>query len=90
MKRRIVAICAVSLLSAGVAIAVLRYWLSDANVEIGAHGYIAIGLGVGFTVLLAFGLMSLVYFSARRGYDEAADQPPSQPLSGAPPRDSRT
>ncbi len=37
-----------------------------------AHGWIAFGLGVGCTLLLAVGLVSLLFFSRRRGYDDDA------------------
>jgi lysozyme family protein len=39
------------------------------------HGWIAFGLGVGATVLLAVGLVGLVLFSHRRGYDDDAGHP---------------
>jgi len=41
-------------------------------VEIGFHGYMALGLGAGVTILLWVGLMSLVFYSSRRGYDDEA------------------
>lgn len=89
MKRRLLVIFVISVLAAGAAVAVLRFWLGDDGVEISAHGYVAIGLGVGFTVLLGFGLMSLVYFSARRGYDAAAVHRPAGPRSDDAPPDKR-
>ena len=36
------------------------------------HGYIALGLGVGLSILLWVGLMALVFYSSRRGYDDEA------------------
>lgn len=36
------------------------------------HGWIAFGLGVGCTLLLALGLVSLLFLSRRRGYDDDA------------------
>lgn len=41
----------------------------DAGV-ISMHGWIAISLGTFFTIALTAGLMTLVFLSARRGYDE--------------------
>jgi hypothetical protein len=38
--------------------------------EMGVHQWIAMILGVFFSFLLGFGLMSLMFFSRRRGYDE--------------------
>lgn len=34
------------------------------------EGYVALALGVGFSVIVGVGLMALVFFSSRRGYDE--------------------
>jgi len=33
-------------------------------------GYIAMTLGVGFSLLIGFALMALLFYSSRRGYDE--------------------
>lgn len=41
-------------------------------IEMGWHGIAALALGIGVTVALWVGLMSLVYFSHRRGYDDDA------------------
>lgn len=59
------------LLAAAVAVAVW-VWQEMGQVEIGMHGLIAIGLGAVLTFLLGAGLMALMFFSARRGYDERA------------------
>jgi hypothetical protein len=34
------------------------------------HGWIALTLGVLFSIILGCGLMALVFYSSRRGYDE--------------------
>lgn len=34
------------------------------------NGYIALGLGVGFSLIVGCGLMALVFYSSRHGYDE--------------------
>lgn len=47
-------------------------WRALDDVAIGLHGYLALGLGVGLTILLWVGLMSLAFYSRRRGYDDAA------------------
>jgi hypothetical protein len=45
------------------------------------HGWIALGLGTFFSLVIGCGLMILMFISSRRGYDEAADpfrkHPPS-------------
>jgi len=37
-----------------------------------AHGWVALVLGVVFSVLVGCGLMGLMFYSSRRGYDERA------------------
>ena len=45
-------------------------WNQLADVEMSTQGYIALALGVVATTALGVGLMWLVYFSHRRGYDD--------------------
>jgi hypothetical protein len=47
-------------------------WWSLGAVEIDANGYMAMVLGVLGTMGLGVGLMALVFFSHRYGYDEKA------------------
>jgi hypothetical protein len=49
-------------------------WQEVGEVEIGTHGWIALGLGAALTFLVGAGLMALMFFSARRGYDERAHE----------------
>jgi hypothetical protein len=35
-----------------------------------ADGYVALALGVGFSLIVGCGLMALVFYSSRHGYDE--------------------
>lgn len=44
------------------------------HVDLPLNGMIALGIGVVFTFLLGAGLMALVFYSARRGYDDIADK----------------
>ncbi|MET0546862.1 MAG: hypothetical protein ABWZ40_11170 [Caulobacterales bacterium] len=39
-------------------------------VDMGIHGWIALGLGVVLSMALGIGLMVLVFLSARRGFDD--------------------
>lgn len=52
-----------------VALAVAILWSSEESVSI--HFYIAVALGVGFTMLLTSALMGLVFLSSGTGHDEA-------------------
>jgi len=47
-----------------------QFWVRLANVDIGVHGWIAMILGVVMSLALGIGLMFLVFFSNRKGYDE--------------------
>jgi hypothetical protein len=49
-------------------------WQELGDVEIGTNGLIALGLGVVMTFALGAGLMALMFYSARRGYDERAHE----------------
>lgn len=43
--------------------------------ELSRHGWIALSLGIGATILLAIGLMSLVFISHHRGIDDRVNKP---------------
>ena len=51
----------------------INLWLQMSDVQISRNGLIAIFAGAFFTILLGAGLMSLVFFSARYGFDEQVD-----------------
>ena len=70
------AVIVIGLVSALLACAGAAYWAWQGvgTVEIGTHGWIALGLGAVLTFLVGAGLMALMFFSARRGYDERAYQ----------------
>ena len=40
------------------------------DTTLGGHGTTALILGVSFSLLLGIGLMALMFFSSRRGYDD--------------------
>ncbi len=50
-------------------------WAELGEVEMSRHGWIALTLGTVFTFLVGAGLMALVFFSHRRGYDDRANRP---------------
>ena len=51
----------------------INLWLQMSDVQISYNGLVAIFAGSFFTILLGAGLMSLVFFSARHGFDEQVD-----------------
>ena len=61
------------------------WWMISAwariDVRISGHGWTALILGVVFSIIVGCGLMALLFFSSRRGYDEPGkfdrpDRPP--------------
>jgi hypothetical protein len=48
-------------------------WNATADAVMSKHGWIALGLGTFFSLLIGCGLMALMFFSSRSGHDEAAD-----------------
>jgi predicted benzoate:H+ symporter BenE len=55
---------------AGVAAVVAAFWQTLGASEISAAGWVAMGFGIIATLALGIGLMTLVFISNRRGYDE--------------------
>jgi hypothetical protein len=53
---------------------VLSYlgWTNEAGTDVPASGYVALALGVIASLVVGFGLMALVFYSSRAGYDEPA------------------
>ena len=47
-------------------------WNTGENV-MDKHGWIALGLGAFFSLLIGCGLMALMFFSSRSGHDDVAD-----------------
>jgi hypothetical protein len=47
-------------------------WVSLEGPEMPAIIYLAMGLGILFSIVIGCGLMALVFYSSRHGYDEPA------------------
>jgi len=47
-------------------------WTSVEGPPMPAGGYVAMWLGIGFSLVIGCGLMALVFYSSRLGYDERA------------------
>jgi hypothetical protein len=49
------------------------YAWTSVDVEMSIHGYIAMILGIVFSLMIGCGLMALMFYSSCRGYDESPD-----------------
>ena len=47
-------------------------WKSAGNADVPASGYVALALGVIFSLVVGIGLMTLLFYSSRAGFDEPA------------------
>lgn len=71
--RSAVATVLILFLLLAIAIAFAWYvWNQLEGAQISQHGYYALALGASLTFLLGAGLMFLVFFSHRRGFDDEA------------------
>jgi hypothetical protein len=66
----VITVLALLLVAAGV-IGYLGWTLSDAEVPVA--GYVAMALGVVFSLACGVGLMALVFYSSRAGYDKPVE-----------------
>ncbi|MBR1272945.1 hypothetical protein JQ629_36315 [Bradyrhizobium sp. AUGA SZCCT0222] len=48
-------------------------WNSAGDIQMSKHGWIALGLGTFFSLLIGCGLMALMFYSNRSGHDDKAD-----------------
>lgn len=51
----------------------ISVWNASSDAVMDKHGWIALGLGSFFSLLIGCGLMALMFFSSRSGHDDAAD-----------------
>ena len=72
MRRFYIIVPLVALLVAAVWFAI-HSWSAIEGPPIPTIGYVAMGLGIVFSLLVGCGLMALVFYSSRHGYDEAAN-----------------
>ena len=62
-------------------------WQSAGDVTMPPWGWLMMGLGIFFTIVVGGGLMALVFYSSRAGFDETPQIEPSpQPSDGASDR----
>jgi hypothetical protein len=53
-------------------------WVLAGDVVMPAFGWWMIGLGIFFSLLVGCGLMALMFYSSRAGFDERAAEPPTR------------
>jgi len=80
MRKFLVIIPLVALLAASVWFA-LYSWTAIEGPPMPAEGYVAMWLGIVFSLVVGCGLMALVFYSSRRGYDDAAGRYFDEPNS---------
>jgi hypothetical protein len=77
MRKLLIIVPLVALLVAAIWFAIDQ-WIEVQVADIPAWGFAAMGFGVLFSLAIGIGLMALVFYSSRHGYDEAAggERPP--------------
>jgi uncharacterized membrane protein YiaA len=68
--RRALLILALVALMAGTIVFALVLWTRLDGVEMSTNGYVALAIGAIVASLVGSGLMALVFFSSRKGYDD--------------------
>lgn len=75
LKRALLAVAVVAL-AAAATVGTARIWTAIGGGPLSLHGWIAMAIGVGGTVALAWVLMALAFRSDRDGWDARADRLP--------------
>ena len=71
-----IAATAAVVVAVAVIVVIAEFWSGIGDSEFSEAGWFAMGFGIVVTLALGIGLMSLVFFSNRRGYDETARRDP--------------
>jgi hypothetical protein len=69
---RVVLILALLALLAGSLWFAASAWISLEGPAMPAEGYVALGFGILFSLVVGCGLMALMFYSSRHGYDDEA------------------
>jgi len=73
MTRSNIVLLAVAAIAILLCLAFIVFGLANLpDVSMGIHGWIALGVGTLFSVVVGVGLAAILIISRRRGYDEAA------------------
>ena len=71
MRKLLILIPLIALLAGSVWFAIYS-WTAIEGPPVPIEGQLAMGLGIVFSLIVGCGLMALVFYSSRRGYDDAA------------------
>ena len=74
LRTFLVIIPLVALLAASVWFA-LYAWTAIEGPPMPVEGHVAMWLGIVFSLVIGCGLMALVFYSSRRGYDDSVNRP---------------
>ena len=72
MRKLLILIPLVALLAGSVWFAIYS-WTAIEGPPVPTEGRVAMGLGIVFSLIVGCGLMALVFYSSRHGYDDAAN-----------------
>jgi hypothetical protein len=75
MRKYLVIVPLVALLAASICFAVLS-WSAIEGPPMPTEGHVAMWLGIVFSLIVGCGLMALVFYSSRQGFDDAAGHAP--------------
>jgi hypothetical protein len=70
MRKYLIIVPLVALLAVAISFAVFT-WRAIEGPPMPAEGHVAMWLGIVFSLVVGCGLMALVFYSSRRGYDDA-------------------
>jgi hypothetical protein len=81
MRNSVLAIVVLLLLLAGTGVFAYYGLFGSHDTPLGVHGWTAMALGIVFSLAVGIGLMALVFYSSRHGYDEVPrlDEPERKP-----------
>ena len=71
MRRYLIIVPLIVLLAFALGFAIYA-WNAIEGPSIPTGGYVAMGLGIVFSLVIGCGLMALLFYSSRHGYDEPA------------------
>ena len=72
-KGRIALLVALTVMLIFSSVWMISVWNASSGIEMSKHGWIALGLGTFFSLLIGCGLMALMFYSSRSGHDDEAD-----------------